>query len=440
VSARSSRAPGAQQKRLAQYLDSLAQAAGHADRIVPFKAYCTGLLLPGERKSIEPMAARLDPDHVGRMHQSLHHLVADAPWDDEVLLDRALDTVLPAMLRQGPVVAWVVDDTGFPKKGQHSVGVTRQYCGQVGKQDNCRVAVSLSVTTENASMPVAFRLYLPEVWASDKARREKAGVPDEAAFQTKPQIALDQIKRARERGVPPGIVLVDAGYGNDTHFRTRLTEWELPYVAGIQNVVSVWKPGQQPKPAPGRKELGRPPKLLQRDARHQPVSAKALALSLPADAWKNLSWRQGVKDKLISRFAAVRVRPAHRDYWRAEPHPEEWLLIEWPCEEKEPTKYWLSTLPADTPLADLVYFAKHRWVIERDYQELKQELGLGHFEGRGWRGFHHHAALCIAAYGFLISERSRFSPSARAGHLGLRIAPPPKRFQPRGSPRTPRAA
>jgi SRSO17 transposase len=156
VSATSTRAPGAQQKRLAAYLDSLAQAAGHLDRIIPFKAYCTGLLLPGERKSVEPMAAKLAPDNVRRMHQSLHHLVADAPWDDEALLDRALDTVLPSMLRQGPVVAWVVDDTGFPKKGRHSVGVTRQYCGQVGKQDNCRVAVSLSVTTEASSMPIAF--------------------------------------------------------------------------------------------------------------------------------------------------------------------------------------------------------------------------------------------------------------------------------------------
>lgn len=440
MSARESRAPGAQQKRLAGYLDSLAQAAGHADRIVPFKAYCTGLLLPGERKSIEPIAARLDPDHVGRMHQSLHHLVADAPWDDEILLDRALDTVLPAMLRPGPIVAWVVDDTGFPKKGQHSVGVTRQYCGQVGKQENCRVAVSLSVTTANASMPVAFRLYLPEVWSNDQARREKAGVPPEVIFQTKPQIALDQIQRAQERGIPTGVVLADAGYGNDTQFRTRLTEWGLPYVAGIQSAVTVWKPDQQPPPAPEGKGLGRPPKLLRRNADHQPASAKELALSLPAKAWKNVPWREGVKNQLVSRFAALRVRPAHRDYWRAAPHPEEWLLIEWPRQEQEPTKYWLSTLPANTPLTELVYFAKHRWIIERDYQELKQELGLGHFEGRSWRGFHHHAGLCIAAYGFLVSERSRFSPSARAGHLGLRLAETPKRFRPRGSPRPPRAA
>lgn len=440
MSATSSRAPGAQQKRLAVYLDSLAQAAGHADRVVPFKAYCTGLLLPGERKSVEPMAARLAPDNVRRMHQALHHLVADAPWDDEVLLDRALDTVLPSMLEQGPIVAWVVDDTGFPKKGRHSVGVARQYCGQVGKQDNCRVAVSLSVTSEAASMPISFRLYLPEVWANDKQRCEKAGIPEEIKFQTKPQIALAEIKRARERGVPTGVVLADAGYGNDSQFRAQLTEWELPYVAGLMSTVTVWKPGEQPGPARKRKKLGRPPKLLQRDRKHRPVTVKELALSLPENAWETVSWRQGVKEQLTSQFAALRVRPAHRDDWRAEPHPEEWLLLEWPQEAREPTKYWFSTLPAEIPLAELVHFAKHRWIIERDYQELKQELGLGHFEGRGWRGFHHHATLCIAAYGFLVSERSRFSPSARAGHLGLRSAKPPPGFRPRGSPHPPRAA
>lgn len=440
MSATSSRAPGAQQKRLAQYLDSLAQAAGHSDRVTPLKAYCAGLLLPGERKSVEPMAARLAPDNVRRMHQSLHHLVADAPWDDEAVLDKALDTVLPSMLRQGPVVAWVVDDTGFPKKGQHSVGVTRQYCGQVGKQDNCRVAVSLSVTTEAASMPIAFRLYLPEVWAHDQRRRQKAGVPADIEFRTKPQIALAEMARAQQRGVPEGVVLADAGYGADTQFRSQLTAWKLPYVVGVMSSVTVWKPGEQPQPAPKRKATGRPPRLLQRDAKHRPVAVKDLAYSLPAGAWKKLSWRRGVNKQLASRFAALRVRPAHRDYWRAEPYPEEWLLIEWPEGESEPAKYWLSTLAAEVPLAELIQFAKHRWIIERDYEELKQELGLGHFEGRGWRGFHHHATLCIAAYGFLVSERSRFSPSARAGRMGLPAAAPLQGFRPRGSPRAPRAA
>ena len=434
-------APGSQERRFAAYIEGLAEAAGHADRNIPLKNYCTGLLLPGERKSVEPMAARLAPNNVRRMHQSLHHVVADAPWNDEAVLNRCLDFVLPAMLRQEPVVAWVVDDTGFPKKGQESVGVARQYCGQVGKQDNCRVAVSLSVTTEQASMPVAFRLYLPEAWTKDRKRRKKTGVPVDIAFQTKGEIALEQIQRARQRGIPQGVVLADAGYGNDTRFRTALTEIELTYVMGVQSTVTVWKPGEEPKPAPARKgSTGRPRKLLQRDSKHQPVSAKELALALPAEVWHKVTWRQGVKQKLQSRFAALRVRPAHRDYWRAEPHPEEWLLIEWPSDETEPTKYWLSNLSADTPLFELVHMAKHRWIIERDYQELKQELGLGHYEGRGWRGFHHHATLCIAAYGFLVAERNRFFPSARVANLGLPVPEPPTNFHPRGSPGSSRAA
>jgi len=420
-------------------MDGLAEAAGHADRSVPLRSYCTGLLLPGERKSVEPMAARLAPTNVRRMHQSLHHLVADAPWSDEAVLDRVLDFVLPAMLDRGPVVAWVIDDTGFPKKGSHSVGVARQYCGQIGKQDNCRVAVSLSVTTEASSMPVAFRLYLPEVWANDSERRKQAGVPTEVEFRTKAEIALAQIRRARERGIPEGVVLADAGYGIDTAFRTELTKLELRYVAGIQSTVTVWKPGEGPKPAPAYRGMGRPPRLLRRDAQHQPVSVKDLAQSLPATSWKTVTWRQGVKQKLRSRFAALRVHPAHRDNWRAAPHPEEWLLIEWPRGEAQPTKYWLSTLPAEISLTELVRTAKHRWIIERDYEELKQELGLGHFEGRGWRGFHHHATLCLAAYGFLVAERNRFPPSARVVDLGLPAPDFPTDFRPRGS-RSPRAA
>jgi len=431
--------PGPQERRFAAYIQGLAKAAGHADRSVPLKNYCTGLLLPGERKSVEPMAARLAPDNVRRMHQSLHHLVADAPWNDEAVLDAALDFVLPAMLGRGPIVAWVVDDTGFPKKGQHSVGVARQYCGQIGKQDNCRVAVSLSVTTETSSMPVAWGLYLPEIWANDHERREKAGVPAEVPFRTKPEIALGQIRRARARGIPGGVVLADAAYGTDTGFRNELSKLELRYVAGIQSTVTVWKPGEEPKPARPYRGTGRPPRLLRRDAKHKPVSVKELAFSLPAEAWKAVTWREGVKQKLRSRFAALRIRPAHRDYWRAEPHPEEWLLIEWPKGESQPMKYWLSTLPAETSLTELVRTAKRRWIIERDYEELKQELGLGHFEGRGWRGFHHHATLCLAAYGFLVAERNRFSPSARAGNLGLPALGLPPNFRPRGS-RSPRAA
>jgi SRSO17 transposase len=434
-------APGPQEKRFAAYMEGLANAAGHADRHIPLKNYCAGLLLPGERKSVEPMAARLAPDNVRRMHQSLHHLVADAPWSDEEMLAQVQRQVLPAMEKHGAVVAWIVDDTGFPKQGKHSVGVARQYCGQIGKQDNCQVAVSLSVSTWNSSLPIAWRLYLPELWCQDGARRERVGVPEEIPFQTKPEIALEQIRQAMKQEVPVGVVLADAGYGNGTLFRAAITALGLQYMVGVESSTTVWEPGQQPLPVPPRKPgRGAPPKRVQRSTDHQPISLKQLALGLPASEWKNIGWRQGSQQTLRSRFAAVRVRPAHRDYKRTEPHPEEWLVVEWPTGEPEPTKYWLSTLPEKTSLKALVKMGKHRWIIERDYEELKQELGLGHYEGRGWRGFHHHATLCIAAYGFLVAERNRFSPSIRASHVGLSAPELPPEFRPRGSPRPPRAA
>lgn len=434
-------APGPQERRFAAYVEGLAEAAGHADRHTPLKNYCMGLLLPGERKSVEPMAARLAPDNVRRTHQSLHHLVAEAPWDDQEMLAQVRREVLPTMQKHGPVVAWIVDDTAFRKQGKHSVGVARQYCGPIGKHDNCQAAVSLSVATWSSSLPIAWRLYLPEVWCQDCERRQEAGVPQEVVFQTKPEIALEQMRQAVAQRVPAGVVLADAGYGNGMLFRTAVTELGLQYVVGIESSTTVWEAGQQPLAAPPRKPgRGATPKRLQRDAHHQPVTVKELALGLPAAAWKDVGWRQGSRGRLRSRFAAVRVRPAHRDYKRTEPHPEEWLLIEWPKGESEPTKYWLSTLAEKTWLKSLVKMAKHRWIIERDYEELKQELGLGHYEGRGWRGFHHHATLCIAAYGFLVSERNRFSPSARASHVGL---PAPKArpdFRPRGSPPTSRTS
>jgi SRSO17 transposase len=257
------------------------------------------------------------------------------------------------MQKHGQIVAWIVDDTGFPKQGKHSVGVTRQYCGQIGKHDNCQAAVSLSVSTWNSSLPIAWRLYLPEVWCQDAERRQQAGVPEEVEFATKPEIALQQIRQAVEQNVPRGVVLADAGYGNSTPFRQAVTELEMQYMMGIESSTTVWGPGQQPLPAPPQKPgRGAVPKRLQRSADHQPVSAKQLAFSLPAFAWKEIGWRPGSQKTLRSRFAAVRVRPAHRDYYRSEPHPEEWLLIEWPKKESEPTKYWLSTLSATTPLIE----------------------------------------------------------------------------------------
>jgi len=375
-------APGPQQRRFAAYIEGLATAAGHQDRQTPLKNYCKGLLLPGERKSMEPMAGRLDPENIQATRQSLHHLVAKAPWSDEVLLEQVRNYVLPTMKKHGPMVAWIVEDTGFPKKGQHSVGVTRKYCGQVGKQENCRVAVSLSVATWSSSLPIAYRLYLPKEWSQDAERREKTEVPEEVEFQTKPEIALEQIRAAVAMDVARGVVLADAAYGNNTEFRDRISGLQLQYVVGVQGSMTVWEPGKKPLPAKPRGKMGRPPRLLQRTPEHQPVSLQQLAMALPSASFRNIAWREGVDRKLRSRFAAVRVRPAHRDEEKAEPHAEEWLLIEWPQAETEPTQYWLSTLPPNTALKALVKMAKQRWIIERDYQELKQELGLGHFEGR----------------------------------------------------------
>jgi SRSO17 transposase len=421
--------------RFHAYIEHLSEVVGHADRHGPLSEYCTGLLLPGERKSVEPMAARVAPTETGAKHQSLHHFVAKAPWEETKLIASVRTFVLPAMEKRAPIRAWIVDDTGIPKKGKHSVGVARQYCGQLGKQDNCQVAVTLSVATDHASLPIALRLYLPETWADDRARREKVGVPEEITFATKPQIALDQIRQAIDEGVTKGIVLADAGYGNDTAFRTALTAMGLVYAVGVQGSTAVWAPGTAPLPKKVWSGKGRPTKRLQRDETTKPVSAKALAQSLPKTAWKTVEWREGTKGALTSRFAALRVRPSHRDTLRAEPHAQEWLLIEWPDGEKQPTKYWLSTLPAETPITELVDTAKLRWRIERDFQDLKQEIGLDHYEGRGWRGFHHHAALSIAAYGFLVAERSPIPPSAPIIHaLARQIPRREKSWHPRGAP------
>jgi SRSO17 transposase len=421
------------ERRFEDYLDGIVAALGHGGRAEPARAYCTGLLLPGERKSIEPMAARLDPSRVQAAHQSLHHLVATAEWSDTAVLETVRRRILPAIERHGPIRFWIVDDTGFAKKGRHSVGVARQYCGQLGKQDNCQVAVTLSVANEQASLPIAYRLYLPKEWANDPERRAKAGVPPEVTFATKPRLALQQIRRALADGVPPGIVLMDAGYGNDSGFRDGLTKEGLLYVGGLQSSAKLWPPGTAPLPPKPPSGRGRPPTRLRRSQEHQPLTAKALAKSLPEAAWQSVTWREGTQAELTSRFAVARVRPAHRDYCAGTLRAEEWLLIEWPAGEAKPTKYWLSTLPAETTLQALVGTAKARWRIERDYQELKQEIGLGHFEGRGWRGFHHHASLCIAAYGFLVAERCLFPPQHRFERPRLQAPALPAGFRPRGA-------
>ena len=400
------------ESRFVGYVEGLVSVIGHADRAGPLRDYCVGLMLPCERKSVEPMAAVTAPERTAAQHQSLLHFVGNAGWSDERVLAKVREMVLPEVERHGPIEAWIIDDTGFPKQGRHSVGVARQYCGQLGKQDNCQVAVSLSVANHHASLPVAYRLYLPQDWAQDRKRRCKAGVPEEISFKTKPEIALEQLRWACEAGLARGVVLMDASYGAETDLRTNITTLGLSYVAGTRPNTTVWPSGLAPLPPKRWSGRGRPPKLMRRDGKHQPISVKQLALELPKRAWRTIKWREGTAEWLSSRFARVRVRIAHRDYQLTQGRPEEWLLIEWPEGEDEPTKYWLSTLAKDISFRRLIDIAKLRWRIERDYQDLKQEIGLGHYEGRGWRGFHHHGTLCIAAYGFLISERATIPPSA----------------------------
>lgn len=394
------------------YLERLTAAVGHADRHEPLRVYLEGLLLPGERKSVEPMAARIDPRNVRSRHQSMHHFVATAPWDAQEIMKTARDYALEEFAYHGGVEAWILDDTAYPKKGTHSVGVGRQYCGVLGKQDNCQVAVTLSLANELMSVPAAYRLYLPEGWANDRARRRVAGVPDEVVFKTKTQIALDEIDGLVVDGVAKAPIVMDAGYGRATELRDAIAERGMQYVAAIREEMTVQLPGQK-----GVREH---------------IAVGDLARELPKSAWRSVWWRHGTKGEMRSRFALLRVRAAKREPGRREERPLEWLLIEWPTTEAAPVKFWLCNLPAGTRIAKIVNLAQMRWRVERDYEELKGELGLDHYEGRGWLGFHHHGALCIAAYAFLTAERARLSPPHPLSFL--RPAPLPAGFRPRGSP------
>jgi SRSO17 transposase len=417
--------------RFDDYVSRLGEELGHVDRLEPLRAYLTGLLLPGERKSVEPMAAKIDPRRVSSRHQSMHHFVASAPWDWNPVLAVARDYGLEQIERHAPVSTWVVDDTGMPKKGSHSVGVARQYCGRLGKQDNCQVVVTLSMANTIMSVPCAYRLYLPEVWTQDRKRCREAGIPDDVLFATKWEIALAAIDDLLAESLPPAPVTADAGYGMVTAFRDGLTRRALSYAVAIPSETSLWPPGSVPLGPKRWSGRGRPATRVRRTPRHHPLSARELAHGLPVASWKTVRWREGTRGTMHSRFAAVRARPAHRDENLHEPRPEEWLLVDWPQGEKEPRKYWLSTVPEDASLEELVHLAEIRWRIDRDYQEMKSELGLGQYEGRSWRGFHHHGTLCIAAYAFLAAERARLSPPEPLAFL--KPARLPKDFRPRGA-------
>src|SRR6201747_376068 len=311
------------ERRFSAYVEGLASVLGHADRISPLRDYCTGLILPGERKSVEPMAARTAPARTAAQHQSLLHFVGVASWSDEKGLAKVREMALPSM---GPIEAWIIDDTGFPKQGKHSVGVQHQYCGQLGKEANCQVAVSLSIANHAASLPVAWRLYLPKEWATDKVRRKKAGVPKDIRFKTKPEIALDQIRWACEGGLPRGVALMDAAYGGDSRLRTGMTALGVSYVVGIQPKLLMWPPGTEPK------RKGRPLKNTGRRDEPDLIPAKRIARELPNEAWQTIPWREGSAEWLSSRFARVRVRGGNTQL-KPELISEGWLLIEWAAGE-----------------------------------------------------------------------------------------------------------
>jgi SRSO17 transposase len=399
--------------RFASYVDELAGVIGHAGRAVSLRDYCSGLLATEGRKSVEPMAAVTAPATVSAQHQKLLHFVANAPWSDERVLAKVREIVVPVIEGHGPIAAWIIDDTSFPKQGTHSVGVHHQYCGQLGKQANCQVVVTLSIANHYASLPIAYRLYLPEIWADDAARRKTVRVPEEIAFQTKPEIALEQIRTALAAGIPRGVLLMDAGFGTNIKLRTSISALGLRYVAGIVPWTKVRVAADV-------------------DSKQPRMSVKEVALSLPKHAWRMVNWREGSAEQLRSRFARVRVRASPTRGRRG--HAEETLLIEWPEGEAEPTKYWLSTLDETMSFRELVDIAKMRWRIERDYQDLKQEVGLGHYEGRGWPGFHHHGTLCIAIYGFLISERETIPPSPPHPSRPITKSAVPGSYRPRGAP------
>jgi SRSO17 transposase len=399
-------------RELNQFLDEMITGMGRPERRSAMAHYITGLLLDGERKSVQPMATRLSANaaDADAMRQRLQDCVGVSAWSDEELM-RRLATKLE---REMPgIEAFVVDDTGFAKKGEYSVGVTRQYSGTLGRTDNCQVAVSLHVASTKGSGCIAMRLYLPEKdWASDAKRRAAAGVPQEVQFQTKWQIALEQLDVALAAGVRRHPMLADAGYGEATEFRSGLEERGLHYVVGVSGVPTIWRPGIAPR-VPDAAKSGRSPSRPKAD--ESPVCLSDFARELGAKQFRAVSWREGSKGRMNGRFYAARIYSAERRTKKDRPELKPiWLIIEDTGEEKRPFKFYFSNLPESTSLKRLVALIKLRWRVERDYQELKGEIGLDHFEGRNWRGFHHHATLCAVAHGFLALRRALSPPAQSA--------------------------
>ena len=396
--------------RAGEFMAHIGRALGSAPQRKRFGEYALGLLLPGERKSMEPIAARLDPDHPMARFKTIQRFIGCTEWDDHAVRRAAYEWARPVLERSGPVVAWIFDDTGFLKQGKSSVFVQRQYSGTAGKVCNCQVAVSMSIATEAVSMPVDYDLYMPEQWASDPERRMEAKVPASRQFRTKPQIALDMIDRALSDGIPPAPAVMDSGYGDNGPFRATLDCIGLDYVAEIKGKTKVIV-GDDPE-APG-------------------ISVRDLASSLPVEAFRRVTWRQGTKGKMSARFATRRVLIPDDEGKKFRADAKLTLLIEWSDGEDAPKKFWLASLPKRTPRKRLVRLAHIRWRVERDYEDLKQEQGLDHYEGRGYVGWNHHVSVCLAAFAFLLRERALGFPPSGPRLQALR--PESVEYRPRGS-------
>jgi SRSO17 transposase len=385
------------QQRLQTYFSDLGDLLGHPRRRESFAMYAMGLLGEAERKSVEPIAARAcaDPKRIDALHQSLLHFLSQADWEDRPVRRFAARYAMDAMDQQAAITTWIIDDTGFLKQGTHSVGVQRQYTGSAGKVTPCQVGVSLTVSNGLAHLPIDFELYLPASWATDPARRREARLPEHVHFQTKVDLALGMIERAVAEGVPGHLVLSDCGYGQARHFRDTVYGLGLDYAVGIQGTTLV-VPLDPHNPWPNR-----------------PVSAAELGRQLGPTAFRRIRWRNGTRRALASRFVLRRVRVVSDDRRPLEPHPSLGLLLEWPDGEPAPTTFVLTTLPARMSLKSLVRLVKERYRTEQMYEEMKGEVGLDHYEGRRFRGWHHHVTVALCCYAFVIAERARlFPPSA----------------------------
>lgn len=386
--------------RLACYFGEIGEQLGNDSRRQSFAIYAMGVLGDGDRKSVEPIAARAcgDPAKADAAHQSLLHFVANARWSDEAVRRVAATHAIDAITKHGEVEAWIVDDTGMLKQGKHSVGVHRQYTGSAGKITNCQIAVTLSVATAESHAPIDVELYMPRAWTDNAERRRNARVPDTLEFKTKPQLALDMMSRAVKAKTPEGVVLADSAYGTSGEFRDGIRELGLHFAVGVDPQTSVWLLDSEGAQSEGAASV--------RDV------AKALD---ELGEFRRCAWRQGTKEDLSARFAARRVVPAYDDPSRAAEQREElWLLVEWREGEAEPANYFLSSLPKRWTKKQLIRIVMQRWRTERIYEDMKGELGFDHYEGRSFQGWHHHVTVVLCCYAFVVAERARrFPPSAR---------------------------